>query len=141
MLLAGDIGGTKTALGVYTPERGPRSPLVRDSFPSDDYPSLDGVVSAFLARHGVELDSACFDVAGPVVGGRAKVTNLPWSIDAEALRLAFGLRAVHLLNDLEALAHAVPRLEPADLYTINEGKAVPGGSIAVVAPAIGYNNW
>lgn len=145
MLLAGDIGGTKTALGVYTPERGPRSPLVRDSFPSDDYPSLEAVVSAFLSRHDVWLDSACFDVAGPVVGGRAKVTNLPWSIDAESMRRAFGLRAVHLLNDLEALAHAVPRLEPADLYTINEGKAVPGGSIAVVAPGTGlgeaYLTW
>ena len=145
MLLAGDIGGTKTALGVYTPERGPRSPLVRDSFPSDDYPSLEAVVSEFLSRHDVWLDSACFDVAGPVVGGRAKVTNLPWSIDAEKLRRAFGLRAVHLLNDLEALAHAVPQLGPEDLHTISEGSAVPHGSIAVVAPGTGlgeaYLTW
>jgi glucokinase len=145
MLLAGDIGGTKPALGVYTPERGPRSPLVRDSFPSDDYPSLEAVVSAFLARHDVWLDSACFDVAGPVVGGRAKVTNLPWSIEAEALRRKFGLRAVHLLNDLEALAQAVPQLGPGDLNTISKGKAVPGGSIAVVAPGTGlgeaYLTW
>jgi glucokinase len=145
MLLAGDIGGTKTALGVYSAEGGPRSPLVRDSFPSDDYPSLEAVVREFLSRHEVRVESACFDVAGPVVGGRAKVTNLPWSIEADDLGRALGLRAVYLMNDLEALAHAVPQLDPTDLSTINEGAAVRGGSIAVVAPGTGlgeaYLTW
>lgn len=145
MLLAGDIGGTKTALGVYTSEGGPRSPIVRDSFPSDDYPSLEAVVREFLTRHEVQVDSACFDVAGPVVAGRAKVTNLPWSIETDELREALGVRSVHLMNDLEALAHAVPQLAPSDLSTINEGAAVLGGSIAVVAPGTGlgeaYLTW
>lgn len=145
MLLAGDVGGTKTALGVYTPERGPRSPIMRDSFPSDDFPSLEAVVHEFLSRYDVQVESACFDVAGPVVGGRAKVTNLPWSIEAGELREALGLRAVCLLNDLQALAYAIPQLGPADLSTINEGKPVHGGAIAVVAPGTGlgeaYLTW
>jgi glucokinase len=145
MLLAGDIGGTKTALGVYTAEAGPRAPIVRETFPSDDYPSLESVVREFLSRHDVRVQAACFDVAGPVVGGRAKVTNLPWSIEVDELRESLNLPTVHLLNDLQALAYAVPQLGPDELHTLKEGKALEGGSIAVVAPGTGlgeaYLTW
>jgi glucokinase len=145
MLLAGDIGGTKTSLAIFSPEAGPRAPLVEATFPSADYPSLEAVVRKFLARVDLEVGQASFGVAGPVVGGRAEITNLPWVIEESQLREALYLSSVRLLNDLEAIAHAVPILSPADLHTLSEGQPAPGGAIAVIAPGTGlgeaYLTW
>lgn len=137
MLLACDIGGTKTDLAVYSPASGPRQPLAQAEFPSANYPSLEALVRAFLATTSLPIDRACFDVAGPVIDGRAKVTNLPWVVDENRLAQELGLKAVHLLNDLEAIARAVPLLTPADVHTLNQGESVVGGAIAVVAPGTG----
>jgi glucokinase len=137
MLLAGDIGGTKTDLAVFSTEQGPRVPLVQGRFPSDDYPGLEAMVGEFLARTKLPVRHACFAVAGPVAGGRAKLTNLPWVLDEEGLRDAFHLRSVRLLNDLAATAHAVPLLQPDDLHTLHEGAAAPRGAVAVIAPGTG----
>lgn len=137
MLLAGDIGGTKTSLAIFSPEAGPRAPLVEATFPSADYSTLEEVVRKFLARVDLEVRRASFGVAGPVVGGRAEVTNLPWVIEEGQLQEALRLSSVRLLNDLEAIAHAVPVLSPADLHTLNEGDPAPGGAIAVIAPGTG----
>jgi glucokinase len=76
-------------------------------------------------------------VAGPVIGGRAHLTNLPWELDEETLCHSLGLQHVTLLNDLKAIAHAVPHLEPADLQTINVGQPEQNGPIAVIAPGTG----
>ena len=78
MLLAGDIGGTKTDLAVFSAEGGPRRPLALAEYRSGRYPSLEALVREFLAATGLPVTWACFDVAGPVIDGRAKVTNLPW---------------------------------------------------------------
>jgi glucokinase len=137
MLLAGDIGGTKTDLAVFTPGGGPRTPLAQAEYPSARYPSLDALVREFLATTALPVTWACFDVAGPVIGGRAKVTNLPWELDEAALAQALELRAVHLLNDLEAVARAIPALTPEDLVTLNAGEPVSDGAIAVIAPGTG----
>ncbi len=137
MLLVGDVGGTKTELAVFSSAAGPHSPLARAVFQSALYPSLEAVVREFLAATGLTVDRAAFDVAGPVFAGRAKITNLPWLVDAEVLKQDLHLRSVHLLNDLEAIALAVPILDPDDLYTINPGRVLAGGAIAVVAPGTG----
>ena len=137
MLLAGDIGGTKTSLGVFSLEAGPRVPLAEATFPSTDYPSLEAIVHEFLTQTDLRVHKASFGVAGPVVAGHAAITNLPWTVDEGELREALNLSSVRLLNDLEAIAHAVPLLEPTDLHTLNEGWRVPGGAIAVVAPGTG----
>ena len=137
MLLAGDIGGTKTLLALYTPATGARQPIAEAEFHSASYPGLDVVAREFLASVKGTADSACFDVAGPVIGGRARLTNLPWDVDEASLRQALGLQHVVLLNDLKAIAYAVPHLEPADLHVINVGKPEPNGPIAVVAPGTG----
>jgi len=145
MLLAGDIGGTKTDLAVFSPEAGPRAPLARAEYRSGRYPSLEALVREFLAATSLPVTWACLDVAGPVINGRARVTNLPWDIDESALADALNLRAVHLLNDLEAVARAVPALLPEDVVTLNTGQAVSGGAIAVIAPGTGlgeaYLTW
>ena len=137
MLLAGDIGGTKTNLAIYSPEGPLGSPLAEKTFPSARYPNLESLVREFLSEVDVKVDKAAFGVAGPVVGGRVTTTNLPWEIDEVHLRNVLNLSSVHLLNDLEAIAEAVPLLKDLDLHTLNEGRAVPGGAIALVAPGTG----
>ena len=137
MLLAGDIGGTKTLLALYAPERGAREPLVMTEFHSADYPGLDDIAREFLALHQSTVEYACFDVAGPVIGGHAKLTNLPWDLAESALCASLALKRATLLNDLKAVAYAVPHLTAEDLVTINPGTPEPGGPIAVVAPGTG----
>jgi glucokinase len=137
LLLAGDIGGTKTDLAIYSAEGGPRRPLAQAEFHRASYPSLKAIVKEFLAKVDQPVDRACFDVAGPVIAGHAKITNLPWEIDETTSRQELGLRSVRLLNDLEAIARAVPILTPDDVHTLNPGEPTPGGTIAVIAPGTG----
>jgi glucokinase len=137
MLLAGDIGGTKTDLAVFSLQDGPHAPRHQKQMRSADYPSLQALVSEFLKDAKTPVERACFDVAGPVINGRVKITNLPWVIDEVSLAKDLNLKSVHLLNDLEAVARAVPILRAVDVATLNVGQAVPNGAIAVVAPGTG----
>jgi glucokinase len=137
MLLAGDIGGTKTNLAVFSSETGWRKPYAEATYTSVDYPGLESVVSEFLAQHNFPIDRASFGVAGPVVNGRATVTNLSWMMDENQLQQALHISSVRLLNDLDAIAHSIPYLESQDLHTLNEGQAVSSGAIAVIAPGTG----
>jgi len=137
MLLAGDIGGTKTDLAIFSVERGPHSPITQTQVHSADYPSLQVLVKEFLEKAKTPVERACFDVAGPVIDGRVKVTNLPWVIDEASLAKDLNFKFVHLMNDLEAVARAVPILRASDVITLNVGQPVPQGAIAVVAPGTG----
>jgi len=137
MLLAGDIGGTKTDLAVYSSETGPFAPLAQTEVHSADYSSLETIAREFLTKVEVPVDRACFAVAGPVIGGGAKITNLPWVIDESTVAKELNLEQVHLMNDLEAIAFAIPSLRTDDLYTLNPGVPVPGGAIGVIAPGTG----
>jgi glucokinase len=136
-LLAADIGGTKTDLGVYALGSGPRAPLATGRLPSTDYDGIVPLARAFLDAHGLAVEYACFDVAGPVVDGRAKLTNLPWALEEAALARSLGVKAVWLLNDLVATAAAVPYLGAGDIVTLNAGRPAAGGTIAVIAPGTG----
>ena len=137
MLIAGDIGGTKTDLAIYSAESGPHSPLTQAQFHTADYVSLQAMVSEFLAQVKVPIAYASFDVAGPVIDGHVKTTNLPWTIDEISLAKDLNFKSVHLMNDLEAVARAVPVLRATDLVTLNEGQPVPKGTIAIIAPGTG----
>ncbi len=137
MLIAGDIGGTKTDLAIYSTESGPHAPLAETERHSADYPSLEAMVTEFLGQVKMSVDVASFDVAGPVINGRVKTTNLPWVMDESTLAKDLNLKAAHLINDLEAVARAVPALRPADVVTINKGKPVANGPIAIIAPGTG----
>ncbi len=141
MLLAGDIGGTKTVLALFAvqddePSEIDRRPALEHTFPSRQYKSLETIVEQFLRESGEHISAASFGVAGPVVGTRAQVTNLPWVIDADVLQEQLQC-PVHLLNDLQAVAAAVPHLKDADLFTLNVGEPVPGAAMAVIAPGTG----
>jgi glucokinase len=137
MLLAGDIGGTKANLAVFSAETGWRVPHAQATFPSANYPSLEAFVQEFLAQHDFSVDHASFGVAGPVVAGRATITNLPWVMEESQLQQALHIPSVRLLNDLDAIALTVPFLQSQDLHTLNEGQPISGGAIAIIAPGTG----
>jgi glucokinase len=137
MLIAGDIGGTKTDLAIYSAESGPRAPLAQTEVHSADYASLQAIVAEFLAKVDISVEVASFAVAGPVIAGHVKTTNLPWVMDEGTLARELNLKAAHLMNDLEAVARSVPVLQAADLVTLNEGEPVANGAIAVIAPGTG----
>jgi glucokinase len=137
MILAGDIGGTKTLLGVFEQEQGVKHPLRQKSYPSQHYNSLEDILADFLAGGREALEAASFAVAGPVRRGKAQITNLPWVIAEESIRQAFHFPSVHLINDLESAASAVPFLEAEDLTALRVGTPDPTGTIAVIAPGTG----
>src|SRR5690348_16927571 len=137
MLLAGDVGGTKTDLAIFSVEKGPRAPLAEAQFHSADYGGLVPMAREFLARVNLPVSQACFGVAGPVVGSRARLTNLPWLVEEAALREALNLRTARLLNDLEAIANAVPELQPSEVHTLSVGAPVSRSAVAVIAPGTG----
>lgn len=137
MLIAGDIGGTKTDLAIYSAESGPHAPLAEVELHSSDYPSLEAMVTEFLFHTKISVEAASFDVPGPVIDGHVKTTNLPWVMDESSLKAELKLKSVHLMNDLEAVARSVRVLRSADLITLNHGQPVPNGPIAIIAPGTG----
>lgn len=137
MLLAGDIGGTKTILAFFSREAGLQEPVVEESFSSTSHPRFEVMAKRFMDGARIPVARAVLGVAGPVVNGRARVTNLPWVLEEKKLQKALKITHVRLINDLEAIAHAVTILKPSDLRTINRGKPFPGGAIAVIAPGTG----
>ncbi len=135
-ILAGDVGGTKTNLALYEPEG--RGLLRREtrSFASRDYPALEAILGEFLSG-APPVDRVCLGVAGPVIAGRSRLTNLPWVVDREKVRAAAGARRAFLLNDLEATAFAVPFLPPDAVAVLQEGEAAAEGTIGVIAAGTG----
>jgi glucokinase len=137
MRLVGDIGATKTDLAVIDPERGPRAPLAAKTFQSASFRSIEALLKEFLSQVNLPVEAVILGVAGPVIGGRSKITNLPWIMDELEIAAALGLKSVRLLNDIEAIAHAVPFLKEADVETLSAGDPQEHGNMAVIAPGTG----
>jgi glucokinase len=137
MLLAGDLGGTKTNLAIYSAENGPRYPLAEANYTSAKYSGLDEIVTIFLEKFPLPVDRACFGVAGPVIGSHASITNIGWEMSEGQLESSLGLKKVRLINDLVAIGTAIPNLAEVDLATLNEGEPVEHGNIGVLAPGTG----
>jgi len=136
MILAGDVGGTKTSLALYRREaRG----LLRNrmaTYGSREYEGLDSILRDFLGE-GVAVERACIGVAGPVEGGRCRLTNLDWEVDEASLRRTLGVRDAYLVNDLQATASSLPFLRKSDRAVIQEGEADPRGNMAVLSAGTG----
>ena len=139
MLLAGDVGGTKAMLGLYAAGAGTPVPRVAQRFTTLAFDGLAEMVGAFLRASGWSgpLDAACFGVAGPVRGRTAPLTNVPWLVDADDLGRRFPIGRVRLLNDLAAMAHAVPALAGDQLAVLQRGNPDPHGNAALIAPGTG----
>ncbi len=140
LLLAGDIGGTSTRLGLFAPEPDRPRALVRQGFATLAFDGLTPMVAAFLrdaGETGRNIDVACFGVAGPVVGRSAQLSNAPWSVSADRLAADLHLARVAVINDLVALAHAVGVLQGDELLVLQRGTPAPDGNRALIAAGTG----
>jgi glucokinase len=138
LLLVADVGGTKTDLAIIDPQSGPRSAVAEGRLLSGGFPSLEALLAAFLLAEGVpDVTRAAIAVAGPVAQGRAMITNLGWNPSERGLADALGLRRVRLLNDLEAIANAIPELTGGEAEVLLAGIPADDGAIAIVAPGTG----
>jgi|SRR5579863_218260 len=133
MILVGDIGGTNTRLALF---EGLQHTHI-DIFPSGQYAGLDEIAALFLKQTGASVEAACFGIAGPVRDGVAKVSNLPWVVDARQISVRLAIERVSLLNDLEANAHGIAVLDPSDFVTVNEGAANSMGNWALISAGTG----
>jgi glucokinase len=137
MILAGDVGGTKTNLAFFESSGGRLVPRAEATFQSRDFASLDELVMRFVTEQRVRVRHAAFGVAGPVKSGRCETTNLAWIVDAAVLASKLDIGAVTLLNDLEASAHGIGELAPSDFFDLNPRAAGAPGNAAVVAAGTG----
>ena len=140
MILAGDIGGTKTLIGLFDVEtKRPRAVDIRE-FSTTAFAGLPAIIDAFasqLTGGRLNVTAAAFGVAGPVINQSAEMTNVEWRVDASELAARLGISRVRLLNDLEAMAHAVRVLEPHELLTLQPGQPRTDGNMALIAAGTG----
>ncbi|MFD2111746.1 glucokinase [Thiorhodococcus fuscus] len=136
-LLVGDIGGTKTALGIAETDCEVVSVTEPRRYPSAAFDSLEQIIHRYRIETGVHCRFAAFAVAGPVQDRRCEATNLPWSLDADALEVAFGFAGVEFLNDLEAVAWGVSALRDTDLAELHPGEGEGKGNACVVSAGTG----
>jgi glucokinase len=138
MILAGDIGGTKTNVALFEPDAQKLgAPINQKSFPSKQYDSLDAIVGEYIAANPADVQFSCFGIAGPVVGGRVETPNLAWVVDSEKLAGTIGVARVDLINDLEATAYGIEGLQAQQLFTLNEGASSQPGHRALIAAGTG----
>jgi len=137
MILAGEIGATRTRLAAFETEGNRLSRVVEKTYRSHDHSSLSEILPQFTRSEGIPVHSACFGVAGPVRAGRSKISNLDWTIDAKELAVQLKLSTVGLLNDLEAYAYGIDALDSKDFITISPGSEDAEGNRAVISAKTG----
>ncbi|HXN73609.1 MAG TPA: glucokinase [Candidatus Acidoferrales bacterium] len=137
MILAGDLGGTKSNLGLFDVQREKLVRVAHERFASSEHSSLEEIMTLFLGKTGAKITHASFGVAGPVVNNRVRGTNLPWVVDGALVAKHLGLSYVRLLNDLEATAYGIEVLDPQDIETIHTGVAAPQATQVVIAAGTG----
>jgi glucokinase len=142
VILAGDVGGTKCNLALYSERGGKLTPVFRQRFASKEFAQFDLIVREFSRQAAPHLSSngilaAGFGVAGPVMNNRVRATNLPWIVDAETLSRELRVPRIVLLNDLGATGHSIEHLAPEEFCVLNPGKPEPGGTRALIAAGTG----
>lgn len=137
MILTGDIGGTKVLLSLFEERQGSLWQVEHAVFASRKYPGLENAIDEFLSQFTVKINRACFGIAGPVCNGVCQTTNLPWVVDTQRLKTRFGIDTVDLINDLAAMASAVPFLPPEQVEVLQAGDPKASGRIGVIAAGTG----
>ena len=137
LILAGDIGGTKTNLALFSIEGNKLHTVLQRTFPSATFSGLIPVIREFLQSGQHAIDAACFGIAGPVVEGVVKTPNLPWLVQRDELRSELKVEAVELLNDLEAAAYGIFTLDETEFATLNQGTVFHSGTKALIAAGTG----
>ena len=138
MILAGDIGGTKTNLALFEVKEGTLTVQEKHQYSSREFSSLNEVISAFKVESSMrDIDAACFGIAGPVIEGRCRTTNLPWDIVTSDLQVHLGIEKVRLLNDLEATAYGMLYLPEDAFVDLNPSGRNIDGNRAIIAAGTG----
>ncbi|MGC4113269.1 MAG: glucokinase [Myxococcales bacterium] len=133
MLLAGDVGGTKTALALVQDG----AIVERQTYPSAAFASLEAMVSTFLGSRGQRIARACFGIAGPVSDDVCRTTNLRWVVDARSVERSLGLPRVSLVNDFHALVKGIGILPSSDFALLNDAPSDPRGPWASIGAGTG----
>src|ERR1700693_5895669 len=137
MILAGDLGGTKSNLGLFDLQRERLVRVAQKRYASQEHSGLEEILTDFLKETQAKVTQSAFGIAGPVVNNRVRATNLPWIVDGASLAKHLGLSFVRLLNDLEATAHGIEVLETKDIETIYAGVPSPQANQVVIAAGTG----
>jgi glucokinase len=142
MILAGDVGGTKSNLGLFEIERADAQPemlvpVTQKRYSSREHAGLEEIVRDFLSSAGAKVSAACFGIAGPVVNNRVHTGNLPWIVDGATMAHELRLDRVRLLNDLEATGYGIGVMEPGEFETLDPGVPAPNASQVVIAAGTG----
>ena len=137
MILAGEIGATRTRLAAFETEGNKLQKVVEKIYMSQEERNLPEIIVGFIRTEGIPVHNACFGVAGPVRGGQSKISNLSWVIDAKELATLLKLKSVGLINDLEAFAYGIDALESKDFITLSEGSEDAEGNRAVISARTG----
>jgi glucokinase len=136
-LLVGDIGGTHARLALVEP--GHAEPLGERRYFCADFPGLEPLLADFMATAGADIPAGCLAVAGPIGddGRRAKLTNLPWTIDADDLERRFGIGRLRLANDFAAAAMGITVTPDESLVWLQAGRPLPHAPKLVVGAGTG----
>jgi len=137
MILAGEIGATRTRLAAFETEGHRLQCVVEKTYPSQQHDGLSGILADFIKTEGIPVHSACLGVAGPVRAGRSKISNLSWVIDAQEVAKQLRLNSAGLLNDLEAYAYGIDGLDSKDFIPLSEGSKEAEGNRAVISAKTG----
>ena len=138
MILAGDIGGTKTNLALYKYNDGALELQTQHQFVSQNYQSFTDVIQEFISSYSVkDIESVCLGIAGPIINGVCKTTNLPWVIDSKELQIVCNTSKVKLLNDLEATAYGMLYLNEDEFVDVNPNGKKVDANRAVIAAGTG----
>jgi glucokinase len=137
IVLAGDVGGTKTTLGLFFNDDGRPALKAMETFSSPDAPDLEYIIREFLHIRSASVNRACFGVPGPVIDGKSKTTNLPWDVSQDRIKKQFSFQHVRIINDLTATAMAVPILKTNEFFPLNQATSKKGRQIGLVAPGTG----
>jgi glucokinase len=136
MILAADVGGTHTRIGLLDP---PDLHYIHslETFRSQDFSDFETLLSRYRDLHHPHVEAACVGVAGPVRMGRSETVNLPWVVDCRVAQRVLAAGAAWVINDLLAMAHGVTGLSEAQVVTLHPGTADAAGNRAVIAAGTG----
>lgn len=137
MILAGDVGGTNTRLGLFELVRNRPKPVTIQIYPSGNYQSLEQILEEFLTQHSYPITAACVGIAGPIKDGICETPNLPWVADSRKLAEVLGLHRVELINDLEANAHGISVLTKEDMVVLHAGQPDDEGNAGLISAGTG----
>ncbi len=137
MILAGDVGGTNTRLGLFELDQDRPTPVTIQIFPSGQHQSLEQIVEEFIKQHSHQVTGACVGIAGPIKDGICETPNLPWIADSRKLAALLGVERVELINDLEANAHGISVLSKEDLVMLHPGRPDPNGNAGLISAGTG----